>query len=41
MLIPEAFTGTGIKLQGLEFSHSRSDSATEKYYITNIQLNSQ
>lgn len=41
MVIPEAFTGTGIKLQGLEFSHSRSDSATEKYYITNIQLNSQ
>lgn len=34
----EAFISPGQKLQGLSFSHSRSDAEQEKYYISNLLI---
>lgn len=34
----EAFISPGLKLQGLSFSHSRSDAEQEKYYISNLLI---
>jgi hypothetical protein len=38
VVIPEAFKTPSIRLDGLQFKHSRSDSDTEKYYLGDIRI---